>query len=101
MITEINQNKIMIENLSKKEVEDEIVNGNVSIDQEKIVDNILNKIKSEKVEFKNISNSNLSYMQIEYYTLIAMACMYGGMLGLTAINNSLANMSSKGKRISV
>ena len=101
VITEINQNKIMIENLSKKEVEDEIVNGNVSIDQEKIVDNILNKIKSEKVEFKNISNSNLSYMQIEYYTLIAMACMYGGMLGLTAINNSLANMSSKGKRISV
>lgn len=100
-ITEINQNKIMIENLSKKEVEDEIVNGNVSIDQEKMVDNILNKIKSEKVEFKNISNSNLSYMQIEYYTLIAMACMYGGMLGLTAINNSLANMSSKGKRISV
>ena len=101
VITEINQNKIMIENLSKKEVEDEIANGNVSIDQEKIVDNILNKIKSEKVEFKNISNSNLSYMQIEYYTLIAMACMYGGMLGLTAINNSLANMSSKGKRISV
>ena len=101
VITEINQNKIMIENLSKKEVETEIANGNVSIDQEKIVYNILNKIKSEKVEFKNISNSNLSYMQIEYYTLIAMACMYGGMLGLTAINNSLANMSSKGKRISV
>lgn len=100
-ITEINQNKIMIENLSKKEVENEIANGNVSIDQEKIVDNILNKIKSEKVELQNISNSNLSYMQIEYYTLIAMACMYGGMLGLTAINNSLANMSSKGKRISV
>lgn len=101
VITEINQNKIMIENLSKKEVENEIANGNVSIDQEKIVDNILNKIKSEKVELQNISNSNLSYMQIEYYTLIAMACMYGGMLGLTAINNSLANMSSKGKRISV
>lgn len=101
VITEINQNKIMIENLSKKEVETEIANGNFSIDQEKIVDNILNKIKSEKVEFKNISNSNLSYMQIEYYTLIAMACMYGGMLGLTAINNSLANMNSKGKRISV
>ena len=101
VITEINQNKIMIENLSKKEVETEIANGNVSIDQERIVDNILNKIKSEKVELQNISNSNLSYMQIEYYTLIAMACMYGGMLGLTAINNSLANMSSKGKRISV
>ncbi len=101
VITEINQNKIMIENLSKKEVENEITNGNFSITQEKIVDNILNKIKNEKIELQNISNSNLSYMQIEYYTLIAMACMYGGMLGLTAINNSLANMSSKGKRISV
>ena len=44
---------------------------------------------------------HLSYMQIEYYTLIAMACMYGGMLGLTAINNQLANMSAKGKRVSV
>ena len=101
VITEINQNKIMIENLSKKEVENEITNGNFSITQEKIVDNILNKIKNEKIELQNISNSNLSYMQIEYYTLIAMACMYGGMLGLTAINNSLANMSSKGKRVSV
>lgn len=101
VITEINQNKIMIENLSKKEVENKITNGNFSITQEKIVDNILNKIKNEKIELQNISNSNLSYMQIEYYTLIAMACMYGGMLGLTAINNSLANMSSKGKRISV
>ena len=101
VVTEINQNKIMIENLSKKEVETEITNGNFSITQEKIVDNILNKIKNEKIELQNISNSNLSYMQIEYYTLIAMACMYGGMLGLTAINNSLANMSSKGKRISV
>lgn len=36
-------------------------------------------------------------MQIEYYTLIAMMCMYGGIFGLTAINNCLANMSSKGK----
>ena len=50
---------------------------------------------------KNISASNLSYMQIEFYTLIAMACLYGGTLGLTAINTCLANMSSKGKRISV
>lgn len=43
------------------------------------------------------SNANLGYMQIEFYTLIAMACLYGGTLGLTAINTCLANMSSKGK----
>lgn len=38
---------------------------------------------------------------IEYYTVIAMACMYGGMIGITAINGCLANMSNRGKRIAV
>jgi len=87
--------------LSKKSIEEEISNGNYSVDTEKIINDILNKIKNEQINLKNISKSNLHYMQIEYYTLIAMACMYGGMLGLTAINNCLANMSNKGKRISV
>ncbi len=57
--------------------------------------------QNSKVRLKNISNSNLSYTMIEFYTLIAMACLYGGIFGMTAINQSLANMSSKGKRISV
>ena len=87
--------------MSKKSIEEEISNGNYSVDTEKIINDILNKIKNEQINLKNISKSNLHYMQIEYYTLIAMACMYGGMLGLTAINNCLANMSNKGKRISV
>ena len=72
-----------------------------SFDVNKIVESILSKINDEKVNMVDTSSSNLSYMQIEFYTLIAMACMYGGMLGLAAINNCLANMSSKGKRISV
>ena len=101
VITEIGQNKIIIEDLSKKSIESKMAKGDYSIDTEKIVNDILNRINDEKVNLKNISSSNLSYMQIEYYTLIAMACMYGGMLGLTAINNCLANMSNKGKRISV
>lgn len=49
----------------------------------------------------NTSNSNLSYTMIEFYTLIAMACLYGGILGMVAIHQNLANMSSKGKRVSV
>ncbi len=101
VITEIGQNQTIIEDLSKKSIEEEISNGNYSVDTEKIINDILNKIKNEQINLKNISKSNLHYMQIEYYTLIAMACMYGGMLGLTAINNCLANMSNKGKRISV
>ena len=55
----------------------------------------------DDVEIKNISNKNLDYMMIEFYTLIAMACIYGGMLGMTTINQSLANISNKGKRIAI
>lgn len=101
VVTEISQTKTIIEELVEKNIEQEISKGNYSFDTEKIVNEILSKINNEEVNLKNISNSNLSYMQIEYYTLIAMACMYGGMLGLTAINTCLANMSNKGKRISV
>lgn len=101
VVTEIGQNKAIIEDLTKKNIENEIAKGSTSFDPEKIAKDILEKINKGQVNMKNISASNLSYMQIEFYTLIAMTCMYCGMLGLTAINNCLANMSSKGKRISV
>ena len=45
------------------------------------------------------SNTHMSYTMIEYYTLIAMTCLYGGLLGLSAIDKSLANISNKGKRV--
>ena len=38
---------------------------------------------------------------IEFYTLIAMTCLYGAMFGVMVINKSLANMSSQGARVSV
>ena len=101
VIDEIEQNKIMVNDFVGKEIEEYMLDGNYSFNKETVVSNILDKINKEKVNLKNISNSNLSYMTIEYYTLIAMACMYGGMLGLTAINGCLANMSNKGKRIAV
>ena len=101
VIQEIKQNKKIVEDLSLKEIEKETSNGNYSFDTTEIVNNILTKINSQEVRLNSLSSSNLSYMTIEYYTLIAMACMYTGMLGLTSINNCLANMSNKGKRISV
>lgn len=101
VVDEIEQNKIIINNLANKEIEKEIKKGNTNFDTEKITTDILNKINSENIILKDKSSSNLSYMMVEYYTLIAMACMYSGMLGLSAINGSLANMSNKGKRIAV
>ena len=101
VVDEIEQTKTVVKDLTEQEIKKEIENGNINFDTENIVNSILDKINNEKIELKNISNSNLSYMMIEYYTVIAMACMYGGMIGITAINGCLANMSNRGKRIAV
>ncbi|MEE0716497.1 MAG: ABC transporter permease [Eubacterium sp.] len=101
VVTEVKQNKSVIEELCKKKIETQIAKGNTSFDGEKIAKETLLKINDTHVKLMDKSNANLGYMQIEFYTLIAMACLYGGTLGLTAINTCLANMSSKGKRISV
>jgi len=50
---------------------------------------------------KDISKSNLSYTMIEFYTLIAMAALYGGVIGMVAVNQMLPNMSDKGKRVAI
>lgn len=58
-------------------------------------------IKNNSVKLNNITNKNLGFSMIEYYTLIAMACLYGSMLSMYVLNYSQANISSVGKRISV
>lgn len=47
------------------------------------------------------SSKNMSYTMIEFYSLIAMTCLYGAMLGMYLINQALPNMSNKGKRVAV
>ncbi|MCI8588270.1 MAG: ABC transporter permease [Bacilli bacterium] len=55
----------------------------------------------EQAMIQDISSTHLNYTMIEYYTLIAMTCLYGGILGMNVINQCLANMSSNGKRTSI
>ena len=43
---------------------------------ENIYEDVMKMLEDNQVEFKNISNSNLSYTMIEFYTLIAMTCLY-------------------------
>ncbi len=59
------------------------------------------KIEGAEANIADASNENMSYTMIEFYTLIAMTCLYGGTLGMYAINQCLANMSNKGKRVAV
>lgn len=58
-------------------------------------------ISKARANIEDISNENMSYTMIEFYTLIAMTCLYGGMLGMYAINQNLADMSKKGRRVAV
>lgn len=67
----------------------------------KIYGEVNTLLSENKANIKDISSHNLSYTMIEFYTLIAMACLYGGILGMVAINQNLANMSNKGKRVAI
>ena len=78
-----------------------MIAGNYNIDYESIYNRVIELTEEDNVRLNNVSNSNLSYTMIEFYTLIAMACLYGGILGAVAINQNLANMTNQGKRVSV
>lgn len=98
---EITQTSNIIKNLSEEEIKKEMIAGNYNIDYESIYNSVMELTEEDNVRFNNVSNSNLSYTMIEFYTLIAMACLYGGILGAVAINQKLANMTNQGKRVSV
>ncbi len=65
------------------------------------MENLIGNIQEQTVNLIDKSNENMSYTMIEFYTLIAMACLYGGIIGMFVISNTLANISSKGKRLSI
>ena len=98
---EIAQTSNIIKNLSEEEIKKEMIAGNYNIDYERIYNNVIELTEEDDVRLNNVSNSNLGYTMIEFYTLIAMACLYGGILGAVAINQNLANMTNQGKRVSV
>ena len=101
-ITEqITQTGDIITSLTEEKIKEEIQKGNYNFDSNEIVEKIYNESTKEDSKLDNITNGNLEFMMIEFYTLIAMTCLYGGMLGIFAINQNLANMSNKGKRIEV
>lgn len=92
-------------NIIQTELEAKIPGVSSKEQLEKLVTDIYTDTTTMMSEYqaniKDVSNSNLSYTMIEFYTLIAMACLYGGILGMVAMNQSLANMSSTGRRVTV
>lgn len=101
IVEQINETTKMITNITDIKIKEELIKENYNIDYDNLYKEVLNIINENEIEIKNISNNNLSYTMIEYYTLIAMTCLYGGVLSMTSINANLANMSNKGKRMSI
>lgn len=101
VVDELSSQKEMLETITTKEVADSYKSGNLNVNYEKIYQDTLNLINNTTSKLNNISNSNLSYTMIEYYTLLAMACLYGALISMFVTNKKIANMSSAGKRTSV
>lgn len=102
---EIMQNTEMISDIVEKRVQESMQGYPEGIynipNMENIYEDVMKMLEDNQVEFKNISNSNLSYTMIEFYTLIAMTCLYCGVLGMVVVNHNLANMGNIGKRTSI
>ncbi|MCM1443957.1 MAG: ABC transporter permease [Candidatus Amulumruptor caecigallinarius] len=98
VVEEISSNKKIVSDLALQEIEKY---GNSNIDYAKIYSSINELVNSNTVNLNNVSNKNLSYTMVEYYSLIAMSCLYGGLLSMFIINYKLANMNSVGKRTAI
>ena len=101
---EIAQQEEIIKNTVEKNLNEYLQGTNTENIEDiyTVIQNEIQKIiEGSNANIEDISSKNLSYTMIEFYTLIAMTCLYGGILGMTAINQSLANMSDNGKRVAI
>ena len=92
---DINSHNIITNNI----IEYYTINGN-EIDYNKISNEIVNKLNSE-FNINDKSSKKMNFMMIEFYTLIAFVCLYGGLISMLSINYGLANMGNIGKRVEI
>lgn len=97
VVDEIESQKVVSSNLIKKE----IMNNSGEVNYSDLINKINDLLSDNQVRLNNISNKNLSYTMVEFYTLIAMATLYGSIIAMTATNKAIANVSNVGMRSSV
>ncbi len=103
IVDEIVQSETIIQNIVEKKFENfsQEENQNLENFYENLSEEITKVLEENGLPIKDNSSKNLSYTMIEFYTLLAMTALYGGILGMVSINQNLPNMSHKGKRVSV
>ena len=86
--------------IMEKRVQNELEQGAMP-DIEALYKDVMEQVAGRESNLVDASRANMSYTMIEYYTLIAMACLYGGILGMTALSRNLPNMGNLGKRTAI
>jgi len=99
-IDEMRSYQEMIAQVATYKIED-LYAHDYSINYEKFYEDIAKEIQESAGTINDQSSKSLSYTMIEYYTLIAMACLYGGTLSMFITNKKLANMNEVGKRTAI
>jgi len=62
---------------------------------------MIESLNEEGQYFKDVSNNNVDFTVIYFYTLIGMTCMYGSFFGMDSAKETEANLSKRAARISV
>ena len=101
VVDEINIEKNIYEELLQRQIEDKIKNKDYNIDYSDMYNRISENISNSEVIINDITSSQLSYTVIEFYNLIAMSALYGGIISIYVVNKKLANMGSIGKRSAI
>ncbi len=68
---------------------------------ESIYNGTMNSIFEEKSFTEDVTEENIDFSINYFFTLIAMTCLYGSLIGLEVIKDSEANLSKKGARVCV
>ena len=101
IVEEIKSDSELIISIGSDEITDKLMNGEFDLDYEKYYRDAADKVLNTEINVSAEENDNMNYIMIEYYSLIAMACLYSSLISMTLINDKLANINAKGKRTSV
>ena len=101
VVDDITSQQEMITSLTAEQASSYYKTGKIDFDYQKVYKDIINLVNQNNIKLNNISNSNLSYTMIEYYTLLAMACLYGAMISIFITNKNSANITSAGKSTTI
>lgn len=71
----------------------------ISYNPEILYNGILEKVYEERNYIIDDSNENIDFSINYFFTLIAMTCLYGSLIGLEVIKDCEANLSKKGARM--